>query len=62
MGDSRSGTDITYIAMEKGFMYLTAIIDVHSRFVVGWGLSNSLEARASFAVLEEAIEKYGSQF
>jgi putative transposase len=28
--------DITYIPMEKGFMYLTAIIDVHSRFVAGW--------------------------
>ena len=51
--------DITYIAMEKGFMYLTAIIDVHSRFVVGWGLSNSLEACASLTVLEEAIEQYG---
>lgn len=51
--------DITYIAMEKGFMYLTAIIDVYSRFIVGWGLSNSLEAKASLSVLEEAIEKYG---
>jgi putative transposase len=51
--------DITYIAMEKGFMYLTAIIDVHSRFVVGWGLSNSLDAQASLSVLEEAIEKHG---
>lgn len=51
--------DITYIPMEKGFMYLTAIIDVHSRYVVGWGLSNSLEAQASLMVLEEAIEKHG---
>jgi transposase InsO family protein len=45
--------------MEKGFMYLTAIIDVHSRYVVGWGLSNSLEAQASLSVLQEAIEKNG---
>jgi putative transposase len=37
--------DITYIAMSKGFMYLTAIIDVYSRYVVGWGLSNTMEAR-----------------
>jgi putative transposase len=40
-------------------MYLTAIIDVHSRFVVGWGLSNSMEAQASLSVLEEAIQKHG---
>ncbi len=41
--------DITYIPMAKGFMYLTAIIDVYSRFVVGWDISNSLDA-------ERAIE------
>jgi putative transposase len=35
--------DITYIPMKTGFMYLTAIIDVYSRFIVGWGISNSLE-------------------
>ena len=51
--------DITYIPMEKGFMYLTAIIDVHSRYVVNWGLSNSLEAQASLSVLQEAVEKHG---
>lgn len=51
--------DITYVAMEKGFMYLTAIIDVYSRYVVGWGLSNSLEAQASLSVLEEAVQKHG---
>jgi putative transposase len=51
--------DITYIAMEKGFMYLTAIIDVYSRFVVGWGLSNSLDAQASLEVLQEATSKHG---
>lgn len=51
--------DITYIAMEKGFMYLTAIIDVYSRFVVGWGISNSLEAAASLSVLKQAIKTHG---
>jgi len=51
--------DITYIPLERGFMYLTAVIDVHSRFVVGWGLSNSLEAEASLAVLREAIARHG---
>jgi putative transposase len=51
--------DITYIPMEKGFMYLTAIIDVYSRFIVGWGISNSLNAQASLSVLEEAVAVYG---
>lgn len=51
--------DITYIAMEKGFMYLTAIIDVYSRYVVSWGISNSLESAASLSVLKEAIRKHG---
>jgi putative transposase len=35
--------DISYIPMRKGFMYLTAIIDVYSRFIVGWQISNTLE-------------------
>ena len=50
---------ITYIPMRKGFMYLTAIIDVLSRFIVGWALSNTLEARVCTEVLDEAIAKYG---
>jgi putative transposase len=33
--------------MTKGFMYLTAVIDVYSRYIVGWGLSNTLDAEAS---------------
>ena len=36
-------TDISYIPMEHGFMYLYAIIDVYSRYIVGWRLSNTLE-------------------
>lgn len=36
--------DITYLPMEKGFMYLCAIIDIHTRYVVGWGISNSMSA------------------
>src|SRR6056297_1207218 len=39
--------DITYLPMKNGFMYLTAIIDVYSRYIVGWGVSNTLEAYAS---------------
>ena len=37
-------TDITYIPMKKGFMYMTAIIDVYSRKIVGWGISNTMSA------------------
>ncbi len=36
------GTDITYIRMDKGFLYLTAFMDWYSRFVVAWRLSNML--------------------
>ena len=52
-------TDITYIPMKRGFMYLTAIIDVYSRKIVGWGISNSLSAQWCKNVLEEAIAKHG---
>ena len=52
-------TDITYIPMKKGFMYLTAIIDVYSRKIVGWGLSNSLTADWCKTVLQEAIANFG---
>lgn len=51
--------DITYIPMRKGFMYLTAIIDVYSRFVVGWSLSNTLEAEVQQNLLKTAISQYG---
>jgi len=40
-------------------MYLTAIIDVASRFIVGWALSNTLEARICTEILAEAIAIYG---
>lgn len=51
--------DITYIPMRKGFMYLTALIDVHSRFVVGWSLSNTLEAKVQQQLLKDSIKKHG---
>lgn len=51
--------DITYIPMAKGFMYLTAIIDVYSRYVVAWDIFNSLDAENSLAVLKVAITRYG---
>lgn len=51
--------DISYIPMEKGFMYLTVVIDVYSRFIVGWQLSNSLEKETQTELINELIRKYG---
>jgi putative transposase len=52
-------TDITYIPMAKGFMYLCAIIDLHTRFVLGWAVSNSMTADWCAKVLQETIDKHG---
>jgi putative transposase len=51
--------DINYVPMRKGFMYLCAIIDVHTRFVVGWGLSNSMTAEWVVGIVSEAILIHG---
>lgn len=51
--------DITYIPMRHGFLYLTAIIDVYSRFIVGWQLSNTLEKETQTEVLLAAVRQYG---
>jgi len=51
--------DITYIPMRKGFMYLSAIIDLNSRYVVNWSISNTMSADWCSQVLEEAIAKHG---
>lgn len=52
-------TDITYIGLARGYMYLTAIIDVYSRYIVGWSLSNTMTSEWCARVLEEAIDSYG---
>lgn len=51
--------DITYIPMKKGFMYLVAIIDLYSRYVVGWSVSNSMDAEWCRHTLEQAIGNNG---
>lgn len=51
--------DITHIPMERGFLYLTAIIDVYSRYIVGWNLSNTLSAECTLNVLKQAIKDCG---
>lgn len=53
-------TDITYIPMRKGFMYMTAIMDVYSRKILSWGISNSMDAVWCKGVLQDAIDTYGT--
>ena len=52
-------TDITYIPMKRGFLYLVAIMDWYSRKVLAWRLSNTLDTRFCLEALEEAIEHTG---
>jgi putative transposase len=51
--------DVTYIPMAKGFLYLVAIIDWHSRKVLSWRLSNTLDAQFCVEALEEALSHHG---
>jgi len=51
--------DITYIKLEKGYAYLATIIDWHSKKVLSWKLSNTMDSYLTTSILEEAIEKYG---
>ena len=51
--------DITYLRTSGGFMYLVALIDVYSRLIMGWRLSNSLCVIACLEALEDAISKHG---
>jgi len=50
-------TDITYIPVSQGFLYLVAIIDWYSRYVLSWRLSNTLDVSFCIDALEEALEK-----
>lgn len=52
-------TDITYIPMEKGFVYLTVIMDWYSRKILAWRLSNTLDTAFCIDALEEALDRYG---
>ena len=53
-------TDITYIPMRKGFMYLAAVIDWHSRCVLSWKLSNTMTIEFCKSCLQEAIDQHGA--
>ena len=50
-------TDITYIRLPQGFLYLTAVIDWHSRYVLSWRLSNTLDTGFCIEALEEAFKQ-----
>jgi len=52
-------TDITFIRLKKGFVYLTAVIDWYSRYVLSWKLSTTLDRRFCVEVLNEALQKHG---
>jgi putative transposase len=53
-------SDVTYIPMKKGFLYLVAVMDWHSRKVLSWRLSNTLDADFCVEALKEALAKYGN--
>ena len=53
-------TDITYIPMARGFLYLVAIMDWHSRKVLSWRLSISMDSAFCLEALNEAVQTYGA--
>lgn len=52
-------TDITYIRLKGGYVYLVAIIDLYSRKVLSWRVSNTMDAEFCVSALEEAIARWG---
>lgn len=52
-------TDITYIPVREGFMYLCAVIDWYSRMVLAWQISNSMHVEFCVQVLEQALDRFG---
>lgn len=53
-------TDITYVPVQGGYAYLCAVIDWHSRYVLAWELSNTLDASFCARAVRRAIEKHGT--
>ena len=53
-------SDITYIPTREGWLYLAAILDLHSRAVVGWSMSKTLDCRLAVDALNMAIDKRGA--
>ncbi len=53
-------TDITYIRLEHGFVYLVAIMDWYSRRILSWEISTTMDSEFCISTLERAIKKYGT--
>lgn len=53
-------TDVTYVRLRHGFVYLVAVMDWYSRKVLSWRISNTMEARFCVDCLEEALQRYGT--
>ncbi len=53
-------TDITYVRLAHGFVYLAAVIDWYSRYVLAWRVSNSMETAFCVDCLQEALQRYGA--
>lgn len=53
------GTDITYVPTEFGYLYLVAVLDLFSRYVVAWGLSDNLESDFCITAVERALRREG---
>ncbi len=53
-------SDITYIRLQGGFVYLTAVMDWHSRYVLSWELSVSMESNFCVSALEQALRRNGT--
>ena len=51
-------TDITYIKLEKGFVYLAAVIDWNSKKILSWKLSNTMDVKLTTDVLKDALARY----
>ncbi len=51
--------DISYIPMDKGFMYLVAVMDIYSRYIVSWSISNTMEAEWVVETLRRAVTRFG---
>lgn len=52
--------DITYVPMEKGFLYFFGIIDVYSRKILGWSVSNSMDAQWVCKCVQDTINQFGT--
>ena len=54
------GTDITYVRLQRGFVYLVAVIDWYSRRVLSWRISNTMDSRFCVDCLEQALREFGT--